>query len=65
MLIPMTSLLLVFFILIVPFVAILFIIKRMTKKEKESENNSLELRVQILEEEIENLKKHIEFLDEL
>ena len=65
MFIPMTSLLLVFFILIVPFVVILFIIKRMTKKEKESENNSLELRVQILEEEIENLKKHIEFLDEL
>ena len=32
MLIPMTSLLLVFFILIVPFVVILFIIKRMKVK---------------------------------
>lgn len=65
MLIPIASVLLAIFILVIPFMAMIIIIRRMSKKELENDRNSLELRVEILEEEIKELKKHIEFLDEL
>lgn len=63
MLIPIASVLIGFMVIVIPFMVMFLLIKKFIKKE---ENKSdLELRIQILESEVESLKEQIRFIDEM
>ena len=59
MMIPITSIFIGLMIVLIPFMLIKFLNKGQNK------NLDLELRVQLLEEEIRQIKRQIEFIDEI
>jgi hypothetical protein len=50
-------------IILIPFMLLFVLVKKFLSKDKEKEN--LELRVEILEHEIQRIKEHINYIDEL
>ena len=63
MMVPLVSIFIGVMIVLIPFMLIFLFIRVLEKKQ----NNKLdlELRVQLLEEEIKQIKRQIEFIDEL
>ena len=63
MMIPITSVFIGVMIILIPFMLIFLLIRVLGKGQ--SKNSDLELRVQLLEEEIRQIKRQIEFIDEI
>jgi len=63
MMVPLVSIFIGVMIVLIPFMLIFLFIRVLEKKQ----NNKLdlELRVQLLEEEIKQIKRQIEFIDEI
>ena len=63
MMVPLVSIFIGVMIILIPFLLIFLFIRVLGKKQ----NNKLdlELRVQLLEEEIKQIKRQIEFIDEI
>lgn len=63
MMVPLVSIFIGVMIILIPFMLIFLFIQVLGKKQ----NNKLdlELRVQLLEEEIKQIKRQIEFIDEI
>ena len=63
MMIPLTSIFIGVMIILIPFMLVFLLIRVLGKGQ--SKNSDLELRVQLLEEEIRQIKRQIEFIDEI
>jgi len=63
MMIPITSIFIGLMIVLIPFMLVFFLIKFLNKGQNKSLD--LELRLQLLEEEIRQIKRQIEFIDEI
>ena len=63
MFIPILSLFIGVMIILIPFMVMFFLIKKIVKKEEDNKN--LELRIQLLEDDIRQIKQYIEFLEEM
>mgnify|MGYP000896529283 FL=1 len=63
MMIPITSVFIGVMIISIPFMLVFLLIRVLGKGQ--SKNSDLELRVQLLEEEIRQIKRQIEFIDEI
>ncbi|EJP23111.1 hypothetical protein HMPREF1142_1120 [Peptostreptococcaceae bacterium AS15] len=63
MMIPITSVFIGVMIILIPFMLVFLLIRVLGKGQ--SKNSDLELRVQLLEEEIRQIKRQIEFIDEI
>ncbi|EFM38527.1 hypothetical protein HMPREF0379_1717 [[Eubacterium] yurii subsp. margaretiae ATCC 43715] len=61
--IPITSVFIGVMIILIPFMLVFLLIRVLGKGQ--SKNSDLELRVQLLEEEIRQIKRQIEFIDEI
>lgn len=62
-LIPWISVIIGIMIIIIPFMILYILVKKYLKKEQENKN--LELRIEVLENEIRQIKEHINYIDEL
>lgn len=60
--IQLSSIIIGLLILIIPCLIAYLLIKKLIKKDEQ--NSDLELRVHILEQELEEVKRHINFIDE-
>ena len=63
MFIQITNIFVGIMIILIPFMLLFVLVKKFLSKDKEKEN--LELRVEILEHEIQRIKEHINNIDEL
>ncbi|EHL17994.1 hypothetical protein HMPREF9630_01250 [Peptoanaerobacter stomatis] len=63
MFIQITNIFVGIMIILIPFMLLFVLVKKFLSKDKEKEN--LELRVEILEHEIQRIKEHINYIDEL
>lgn len=62
-LIPWISVFIGIMIILIPFMILYILIKKFLKKDDEKKN--LELRIEVLENEIRAIKSHINYIDEL
>lgn len=63
MFIQITNIFVGIMIILIPFMLLFVLVKKFLSKDNEKEN--LELRVEILEHEIQRIKEHINYIDEL
>ena len=63
MFIQITNIFVGIMIILIPFMLLFVLVKKFLSKDKEKEK--LELRVEILEHEIQRIKEHINYIDEL
>lgn len=64
-LISVTAILVGILMLVIPFAVLLFFIKKFSKKEKDGQKEDLKLRLELLEKEVEEIKKHINYIDDI
>lgn len=64
-LISVTAVLVGILMLVIPFAVLLFFIKKFSKKEKDGQKEDLKLRLELLEKEVEEIKKHINYIDDI
>lgn len=64
-LISVTAVLVGILMLVIPFAVLLFFIKKFFKKEKDGQKEDLKLRLELLEKEVEEIKKHINYIDDI